>query len=105
RLTRRKSCNKTRDPVASPSVSAQDDRYREASEAYGRALGRIARAYELNADRRRDPLRRCTSRFGRASRLLGEAFNFRSPRIRPVIAIPRAASGHHPETQDEQSIF
>jgi len=37
-------------------VRVQDERYREASEAYGRALGRIARAYELNPDRRRDLL-------------------------------------------------
>jgi RNA polymerase sigma-70 factor, ECF subfamily len=34
----------------------QDDQYHEASAIYGAALGRIARAYELNADKRRDLL-------------------------------------------------
>ena len=35
---------------------AQDDRYREAAAQYGAALERLARAYEANADRRRDLL-------------------------------------------------
>jgi RNA polymerase sigma-70 factor (ECF subfamily) len=37
-------------------MNSQDDQYREASATYGAALGRIARAYELDADKRKDLL-------------------------------------------------
>jgi RNA polymerase sigma-70 factor (ECF subfamily) len=36
--------------------STQDDRYREAADAYGAALERLARAYEADPDHRRDLL-------------------------------------------------
>lgn len=36
--------------------ASQDDRYREAAVAYGSALERLARAYEADADHRRDLL-------------------------------------------------
>ena len=35
---------------------SQDERYRQAAEAYGASLDRLARAYEFDADRRRDLL-------------------------------------------------
>src|SRR6185436_20494964 len=37
-------------------VSAQEDLYREATQQYGATLQRLARAYELDADKRRDLL-------------------------------------------------
>lgn len=36
------------------TASSQDDLYREAAAVYGSALGRLARAYEADADKRRD---------------------------------------------------
>lgn len=36
--------------------ASQDERYREAADAYGAALERLARAYEADADHRRDLL-------------------------------------------------
>jgi RNA polymerase sigma-70 factor (ECF subfamily) len=43
-------------PAAAAAASAQDDLYREAIETYGAALERLARAYEADADIRRDLL-------------------------------------------------
>ena len=40
--------------INSETASSQDDLYREAAAVYGSALGRLARAYEADADKRRD---------------------------------------------------
>jgi RNA polymerase sigma-70 factor, ECF subfamily len=37
-------------------VSAQEDLYKQAAQTYGAALGRLARAYELDPEKRRDLL-------------------------------------------------
>ena len=37
-----------------PTLSAQDDLYRRAAEEYGAALGRLARGYEADSNKRRD---------------------------------------------------
>jgi hypothetical protein len=39
---------------AEPAVSGQDDLYREAAESYGGAIARLVRAYEFDADKRKD---------------------------------------------------
>lgn len=50
-------CKKISVPVTTLGVDVlQDARYREAAAAYGAALERLARAYEADADRRRDLL-------------------------------------------------
>jgi RNA polymerase sigma-70 factor (ECF subfamily) len=41
-------------PVMAVSISSQDELYREAAQTYGAALDRLARAYEADADLRRD---------------------------------------------------
>ncbi|HYM78739.1 MAG TPA: RNA polymerase sigma factor [Candidatus Dormibacteraeota bacterium] len=43
-------------PAAAAAASTQDELYREAIETYGAALERLARAYEADADIRRDLL-------------------------------------------------
>src|SRR5438094_6164918 len=52
-----KTCNKTLRAATIYNVSeSQDELYREATAAYGDALDRLVRAYELDLERRRDLL-------------------------------------------------
>jgi len=53
----KKPCNRTASASTISAVShSQDDLYQQATAAYGDALDRLVRAYELDPDRRRDLL-------------------------------------------------
>src|SRR5258706_13113309 len=53
----KKTCNATPQPATIFRVSQnQDDLYRQATDGYGDALGRLVRAYERDSDKRRDLL-------------------------------------------------
>ena len=49
-------CKKVLSLPTTSSLSAQDDLYQRAAEEYGAALGRLARGYEADPDKRRDLL-------------------------------------------------